>query len=87
MLIFEWQGKMRVIFFYLFQSNYLVWALSCTFNMFSIFGIFKLKLMIQVKIIFRFYRKIDLCENVLSLIQHLLSQMRKKRQNMWKETC
>ena len=84
-LIFEWQGKMRVIFCYLFQSKYLVWAfvllclLCFTFNTFSSFGVFQLKLMIQVKIIFHFYRKIGLCENVLSLVQHILSRMRKKK--------
>ena len=60
-------------------------VLSCTFNTFSIFGVFKLKLMIQVKIILRFYRKISLRENVLLLVQHLLSRMRKKEKTFEKK--
>ena len=53
-------------------------VLSCTFNTFSIFWVFKLKLILQVKINFRFYSKIGLYENSLSFLQYLLSRMRKK---------
>ena len=55
-------------------------VLPCTFNTFSILGVFKLKLMIQVKIIFRSYSsKIGLWENSLSFVQYLLIRMRKKK--------
>ena len=58
-------------------------VLSCAFNAFWIFRVLNLKLIIQVKIIFRSYSKIGLCENSLSFAQYLLSRVRKKEKKQY----